>query len=44
MIRPPDRRRPRCAPIDGVYPFSEAAAAHQRILQRQNVGKIVLTP
>ncbi len=30
--------------IDGVYPFTEAAAAHQRILERQNVGKIVLTP
>jgi NADPH:quinone reductase-like Zn-dependent oxidoreductase len=30
--------------IDGVYPFTEAAAAHQRILRRQNVGKIVLRP
>jgi NADPH:quinone reductase-like Zn-dependent oxidoreductase len=30
--------------IDAVYPFAEAAAAHRRILQRQNVGKIVLTP
>jgi NADPH:quinone reductase-like Zn-dependent oxidoreductase len=30
--------------IDGVYPFTEAAAAHRRILQRQNIGKIVLTP
>lgn len=30
--------------IDGLYPFTEAAAAHRRILQRQNVGKIVLTP
>jgi NADPH:quinone reductase-like Zn-dependent oxidoreductase len=30
--------------IDASYPFTEAAAAHQRILQRQNIGKIVLTP
>jgi NADPH:quinone reductase-like Zn-dependent oxidoreductase len=30
--------------IDAVYPFTEAAAAHRRILQRQNIGKIVLTP
>ncbi len=30
--------------IDRVYPFAEAAAAHHRILARQNVGKIVLTP
>ena len=30
--------------IDAVYPFAEAAAAHRRILQRQNVGKVLLTP
>jgi synaptic vesicle membrane protein VAT-1 len=30
--------------IDGVYPFTEAAAAHRQILRRQNVGKILLTP
>jgi len=30
--------------IDGSYPFTEAAAAHQRILQRQNIGKVLLTP
>ena len=30
--------------INAVYPFAEVAAAHRRILQRQNVGKIVLTP
>lgn len=30
--------------IDAAYPFTEAAAAHRRILRRQNVGKIVLTP
>jgi len=30
--------------IDGSYPFAEAAAAHRRILQRQNIGKVLLTP
>jgi len=30
--------------IDAVYPFTEAAAAHRRILGRQNVGKVLLTP
>ena len=30
--------------IDVAYPFTEAAAAHRRILRRQNVGKVVLTP
>jgi synaptic vesicle membrane protein VAT-1 len=30
--------------IDATYPFAEAAAAHHRILQHQNTGKIVLTP
>ncbi len=30
--------------IDTAYPFAEAAAAHRRILQRQNIGKILLTP
>jgi NADPH:quinone reductase-like Zn-dependent oxidoreductase len=30
--------------IDGSYPFTEAAAAQRRILQRQNIGKILLTP
>lgn len=30
--------------IDGSYPFTNAAAAHRRMLQRQNVGKILLTP
>jgi len=30
--------------IDASYPFTQAAAAHSRILQRQNIGKIVLTP
>jgi synaptic vesicle membrane protein VAT-1 len=30
--------------IDAVYPFAEAAAAQRRILQRRNVGKIVLIP
>lgn len=30
--------------IDSSYPFAEAAAAHRRILDRQNTGKVVLTP
>jgi synaptic vesicle membrane protein VAT-1 len=30
--------------IDGTYPFTEAAAAHRRLLQHQNTGKVVLTP
>jgi NADPH:quinone reductase-like Zn-dependent oxidoreductase len=30
--------------IDASYPFAEAPAAHRRILRRQNIGKIVLTP
>ena len=30
--------------IDAVYSFTEAAAAHRRILRRQNVGKVLLTP
>ena len=30
--------------IDRVFPFDEAAAAHRRIQERSNVGKIVLTP
>jgi NADPH:quinone reductase-like Zn-dependent oxidoreductase len=30
--------------VDGVYPFEEAAAAHRRIGERRNVGKIVLVP
>ena len=33
--------RPR---IDGVYPFEEAAAAHRRIGERRNIGKVVLVP
>ena len=33
--------RPR---IDGSYPFTDAAAAHRRIPQRQNVGQLLLTP
>jgi NADPH:quinone reductase-like Zn-dependent oxidoreductase len=36
-----DKIKPR---IDSSYPFTEAAAAHRRILQRQNTGKIVLKP
>ncbi len=30
--------------VDGVYPFEEAAAAHRRITERRNVGKVVLVP
>jgi NADPH:quinone reductase-like Zn-dependent oxidoreductase len=33
--------RPR---VDGVYPFEEAAAAHRRIGERRNIGKVVLVP
>jgi NADPH:quinone reductase-like Zn-dependent oxidoreductase len=36
-----DKIKPR---IDSSYAFTEAAAAHRRILQRQNIGKIVLKP
>ena len=32
------------AHIDTTYPFAEAATAHRRILQRQNIGKILLRP
>jgi NADPH:quinone reductase-like Zn-dependent oxidoreductase len=30
--------------VDGVYPFEEAAAAHRRIGERRNIGKVVLVP
>jgi NADPH:quinone reductase-like Zn-dependent oxidoreductase len=30
--------------IDRTYSFADAAAAHRRILQHQNTGKIVLVP
>ncbi|BCJ56090.1 oxidoreductase [Actinoplanes sp. NBRC 14428] len=33
--------RPR---VDAVFPFEEAAAAHRRIGERRNVGKVVLVP
>jgi NADPH:quinone reductase-like Zn-dependent oxidoreductase len=33
--------RPR---VDGVYPFEQAAAAHRRIGERRNIGKVVLVP
>ena len=33
--------RPR---IDSVHPFAEAAAAHARITERRNVGKVILVP
>jgi NADPH:quinone reductase-like Zn-dependent oxidoreductase len=33
--------RPR---IDRVFPFAEVAAAHRRITERRNVGKVILVP
>jgi NADPH:quinone reductase-like Zn-dependent oxidoreductase len=30
--------------VDAVIPFAQAAAAHRRIEQRKNVGKVVLVP
>ncbi len=30
--------------IDSVFPFSRAGRAHQRLEQRQNVGKVILVP
>ena len=30
--------------VDQVFPFSKAAAAHERIEGRSNVGKVVLVP
>jgi Zinc-binding dehydrogenase len=30
--------------VDRSYPFTEAAAAHRRLLRRQNVGKVVSRP
>jgi synaptic vesicle membrane protein VAT-1 len=30
--------------IDSTYSFAEAAAAHRRLLERRNTGKVVLTP
>jgi NADPH:quinone reductase-like Zn-dependent oxidoreductase len=30
--------------VDAVFPFAEAAQAHQRITGRQNIGKVVLVP
>jgi NADPH:quinone reductase-like Zn-dependent oxidoreductase len=33
--------RPR---IDGVYPFEQAAAAHRRLGERRNIGKVILVP
>jgi NADPH:quinone reductase-like Zn-dependent oxidoreductase len=40
-LRDQDKIKP-C--IDASYPFTQAAAAHRRILQRQNIGKILLKP
>lgn len=30
--------------IDAIFPLTQAAAANHRILQRQNIGKVLLTP
>jgi len=30
--------------IDAVFPFDEAAQAHQRITERRNTGKVILVP
>ena len=30
--------------VDRVFPFSQAAEAHQYIEDRKNVGKVLLTP
>jgi NADPH:quinone reductase-like Zn-dependent oxidoreductase len=30
--------------IDTSFPFSQAGDAHRRILQRQNIGKVLLKP
>jgi NADPH:quinone reductase-like Zn-dependent oxidoreductase len=30
--------------LDRVFPFSQAAAAHERIENRENVGKVILVP
>jgi synaptic vesicle membrane protein VAT-1 len=30
--------------VDAVFPFAEAAQAHQRITERRNIGKVVLVP
>jgi synaptic vesicle membrane protein VAT-1 len=30
--------------VDAVFPFADAAGAHRRIAERQNIGKVVLVP
>ena len=30
--------------IDSVHPFNRAADAHRRLLERKNVGKVLLAP
>lgn len=30
--------------VDAVFPFADAADAHRRIAERQNIGKVVLVP
>src|SRR6266540_3118556 len=30
--------------VDSVFPFADAAGAHRRIAERQNIGKVILVP
>jgi NADPH:quinone reductase-like Zn-dependent oxidoreductase len=30
--------------VDAVFPFTDAAGAHRRIAERQNIGKVILVP
>jgi synaptic vesicle membrane protein VAT-1 len=30
--------------VDAVFPFADAAGAHRRIAERQNIGKVILVP
>jgi NADPH:quinone reductase-like Zn-dependent oxidoreductase len=30
--------------VAGAFPFEEAGAAHTMIVERRNIGKVVLTP
>ena len=30
--------------VDQVFPFTEVGAAHRRITERRNIGKVVLVP
>jgi synaptic vesicle membrane protein VAT-1 len=30
--------------IDATFPFEKAADAHRRLMERRNIGKVVLVP